>query len=494
MKQVVNVSISGISFKIEEDAYSLLENYLSELEGFYGKESDGAEIVADIEERIAELFIERGGKVRTIPVDVVREVVALLGHPQEMENLSGREGETYKDKTKSFKKLYRDIQDKVFGGVCSGLGAYFGADAVMIRLIFVLLAFATSIFQIGGSSFGFMILVYLLLWMIIPAARTVEQRCAMRGRSAGIDDMPKGGGGSVNMGSKKGDGYNGRRGRGKCADGINVIFNIILVCIGIGLMALGFAGLIAGMALVLGIEIAEGLSLFSLVDYVSLGVDNTLWLKLLIPLAYFIPFVGMLYGGVMLCFKFKAPKWHPGLIMFLLWIAAIFGLFSVGVKSATPYMDHSTWSEDRPIALGIDTLYLNVVPFDGIDGSIALKDKDRDDFRADYIIEKGKDKEFVKYPDVRIVKHTPQEGEEPYKPFVELKSKVYEGVGSYNINRPTAMESICTVKDSVVEIHPKFYSKENKFNGEELAIWVHVPATMSVILTDEKGKVSYYDE
>ena len=144
--------------------------------------------------------------------------------------------------------------------------------------------------------------------------------------------------------------------------------------------------------------------------------------------------------------------------------------------------------------MGIDTLYLNVVPFDGIDGSIALKDKDRDDFRADYIIEKGKDKEFVKYPDVRIVKHTPQEGEEPYKPFVELKSKVYEGVGSYNINRPTAMESICTVKDSVVEIHPKFYSKENKFNGEELAIWVHVPATMSVILTDEKGKVSYYDE
>ena len=492
MKEVVNVSISGISFKIEEDAYSVLKAYLTELETFYGKADDGAEIVSDIEERIAELFIEREGKVRTISVEIVNEVVALLGHPREMEVDSEQTGQNCKKEAEPFKKLYRDLNDKVIGGVCSGLGAYFGVDPVMIRLIFVLLAFAASIFSwlnawtgisinvMGGSSFGFMLLVYLLMWMITPAARTVVQRCAMRGKSAGIDSMCRNGG-------------ENRVNGGKCAEGIRVISNIILVCVGVCLIISGFAGLIAGMVLLFGFEVAESLSIISIVDYIELGVGNTLWLKFLALSAYFIPFVGMLYGGVMLCFRFKAPKWHPGLIMFLLWIASLFGLTSVGIKSAAPYMSHSNWSDDRPIVTGSDTLYIKSVPFEGIEESASSEIKSRDDIRADYIVGKGKEKQFVKYPKIRIVKHTPKEGEE-YKPFVELKSIVYEGVGAYHTNRPVAMESICSVRDSILEVYPRFYTKEKKFNGEGYTIWVHAPATMTVILTDEKGKVSYYDE
>ena len=77
MKQVVKVSISGIFFTLESDAHQELENYLRELENFYGKDTDGEEIIADIEERIAELLIERGGKERTVSIDTVGKIIAL---------------------------------------------------------------------------------------------------------------------------------------------------------------------------------------------------------------------------------------------------------------------------------------------------------------------------------------------------------------------------------------------------------------------------------
>ena len=482
MKEVLKVSISGVSFALESDAHEYLE-----------------EIIADIEERIAELLLEKGGKAGTVSLKTIKEVVALLGYPSEIEQ-QNIDADSHKG-GKTAKKLYRDVRERVIAGVCSGLGAYFQVDAVMIRLIFVMFALLSTIlgnfgigsrifWHIGGNSFGFMILLYLLLWMIVPAAKTVEQRCAMRGKSAGIDDIHKD---ARNCYGEKSRNYKRESGISEVMRGV---LRIAGICIGICLIVLGFVGFIGGMAAILGFEFAENISLFSLVDYIELGISNSLWLKLLAVLTYFIPFLGMLYGGIMLCFKFKPPVWRPGLIMFLLWIVSLLGFASVGVKSAAPYMSYSNWSDDRAVDLGLDTLYVNMEPFDGIEGSISLKVKKRGDVRADYIVGKGKEKEFVKYPRVRVVKHTPQEGEEQYKPFIELKSRVYEGAGvsSYRVNRPIDMESICNVRESVVEVHPRFYTKENKFNGEMYTIWVHVPASMTVILTDENGKVTSYDE
>ena len=197
MKQVVKVSISGVSFSLESDAYTMLEKYLSELNEFYGKESDGAEIVSDIEERIAELLVEKGGKAGIVSAETIGQIISLLGHPSEMEQ---QEYEENGVDSKPVKKLYRDLNEKVLGGVCGGIAAYFGVDTVMVRLIYVLLFFVTPIIEtfnfgssivinIGGGSYAFMSLLYLLLWIIVPAASTVEQRCAMRGRGTGIDDI-----------------------------------------------------------------------------------------------------------------------------------------------------------------------------------------------------------------------------------------------------------------------------------------------------------------
>ena len=489
MKQVVKVSISGILFTLESDAHQELENYLRELENFYGKDTDGEEIIADIEERIAELLIERGGKERTVSIDTVRKIIALLGHPSEMERNEG-ESAAGQSAGKSEKKLYRDVNEKVIGGVCSGMGAYFGVDAVMIRLIFVLLFFVSPIIEtfnidsglvinIGGGSYSFMILLYFLLWVIIPAAKTVEQRCAMRGRGTGIEDMQ----GNTKKQMHKSGG----------SPLVVAFCRAFLFFIGALLLLWGFAGLVFGMMLLVGYEIVEGMSLLSVMDYVELGVKNTIWIKLLLALAWFIPFLGMLYGGVMLCFRFNAPKWHPGLILFLVWILSLVGLGSLGVKAVSPYFNDSRWSDDRALPANADTLYINLLPFDGIEMSVKLDNFSLNGNSTDYLLDDKSGTKVASYPQVRIVKHSPEENDEPYHGFVECKYTTY-GIGGGNGNHKSLPDRILSVDDSSVAISPLIYSLENKFKGEDVAIWIHVPKDMTVIKRDETGKSTCHVE
>lgn len=500
MKQVVKVSIAGVSFAMESDAHQALESYLKELEAHYAKENDGEEIIADIEERIAELLIEKGGKSGTVPVGTVKEIIAVLGNPAEIEQQESPDGDRGTKEEKPVKKLYRDLKDRVVGGVCSGIGAYFGVDAVMIRLIFVLLALLSAIFKtfgvtcgifrnLGGSSYGFMLLFYILLWIIIPAARTVGQRCAMRGKGTGIDDLHK------EARSGQAAGVQQYSGKSTLAQMLGGILGVVGIFIGALFILTGFGGLIGGMVMLAGIEIVEGVSLLTALDYIHLGVDNLFLLKLLCAVAWFIPFLLLIYWGVLLCFKFKTPAWRPGLIMFILWGISIILLVSLGFKSVTPYMDDTKWSDDKPVASNIDTLYLNLQPFDGIEESVIMKDGGSDLIRADYLHEREKGElEFVKYPQIRIVKHSPMENGEPYHGFIECRYRTYNGLSLYGEGTPIATDSIFTIKDSVVAVRPRIYTKQNKFRGERITLWVHLPAEMCVVKRDERGNVTVYDK
>lgn len=500
MKQVVKVSIAGGSFTLESDAYQLLESYLDELDAYYKGVTDGSEIISDIEERIAELLIERGGKIGTIQLETVSSIIAVLGHPAEIELHETEESKSSAKEERPVKKLYRDLKDRVVGGVCSGLGAYFSVDAVMIRLIFVLLALVSTIMEsfgvrcsifsnIGGSSFGFMFLLYILLWIIVPAAKTVEQRCAMRGKGAGIDEMHK------DVRTHSCSRSNSCQERSRLSIALGGLLGIIGIFIGALFILMGFGGLVSGMILFMGIEIVDGLSLPAMLDYIELGIDNLFLLKLLSLFVWFIPFLLLIYWGVLLCFKFKTPTWRPGLIMFLVWVVAIFALTSLGIKSATPYFDDTKWSDDRPVSSNIDTLYMNLQPFDGIGEAMVLKDRKSGIICADYLLERNKGVlEFVKYPEIRIVKHSPNEDGEPYHGFVECKYTTFSGLSLYRKCEPFTTDSIFTVKDSLLTIYPRIYTKENKFCGEDITLWLHLPAQMCVIKSDERGKITVYDK
>ena len=146
MNEFTKISLAGVSFNLENDAFAMLENYISELTGFYDKEDGGKEIISDIEERIAELFLERNGREKVISRLDVMQVIETLGRPSEIEN------EPSKDERKEQpvrRKLYRDINNKVIGGVLSGTAAYFKTDAVFTRLVYTALSVLCFFFKRG---------------------------------------------------------------------------------------------------------------------------------------------------------------------------------------------------------------------------------------------------------------------------------------------------------------------------------------------------------
>jgi phage shock protein PspC (stress-responsive transcriptional regulator) len=189
MKKVVTINISGRSFYIDEDAFARLDQYLKQLEAWSSEKDEGAEILSDIEGRIRELFEEKIDPSRgVISIELVNEIIATMGEPEDFaeeeigEERSSFTGNTSYNQVPPRRRLYRDVEDRVLGGVCSGIAAYFNIDRVIIRILFAILPFL---------SFGAIIPIYIILWIAIPPALTSTQRLEMRGHDVNISNIEK---------------------------------------------------------------------------------------------------------------------------------------------------------------------------------------------------------------------------------------------------------------------------------------------------------------
>jgi phage shock protein PspC (stress-responsive transcriptional regulator) len=183
MNKTVTINISGIFFHIDEKAYEILNDYLETLKQHFASTESGDEILQDIETRISEILQSKlDEKKQVILEEDVAEVIAILGKPKDISDNSGSETSKNEQTFHGRKRrLYRDGDDKVFGGVCSGLGYYFDLDPLWFRL-----AFLISLFVFGSS-----ILIYLILWIIIPKATTTEDRLEMKRSKYTVEDIEK---------------------------------------------------------------------------------------------------------------------------------------------------------------------------------------------------------------------------------------------------------------------------------------------------------------
>lgn len=226
MKKTLTVNLGGTVFQIDEDAYILLDNYLNNLRFHFRNEEGSDEIVRDMEMRISELFTEglEGGQ-QVITIDNVEAVIARMGRPEQLDNddtsgyttsntssytsgngiqeetTGGRAGTSqanssqngnarrneFEEKTSQTgevkKRLFRDVDHSVLGGVLSGIAAYFGWDPTAVRIIYILLGFLPS-----GPS---LLIIYLLLLFIIPPARTATEKLQMRGEPVNMENIGK---------------------------------------------------------------------------------------------------------------------------------------------------------------------------------------------------------------------------------------------------------------------------------------------------------------
>ncbi|MEH6535569.1 MAG: PspC domain-containing protein [Psychroserpens sp.] len=187
MNKTVNINLAGTFFHIDEDAYLKLQRYLEAIRRSFTDSQGRSEIITDIEARISELFSERVQNERqVIGHKEVDEVITIMGQPEDYlvddEIFEDEPKRTYSQKSSSpSKKLYRDTDNSYVGGVSSGLGHYFGIDALWIRLIWVLLIF--------GAGTG--VLLYILLWIFVPEATTTTEKLMMKGQPVNISNIEK---------------------------------------------------------------------------------------------------------------------------------------------------------------------------------------------------------------------------------------------------------------------------------------------------------------
>jgi len=179
MKVTVSINLGGYSFNIDEDAYSELKRYLKNLGIHFAGEESSSEILSDIETRMAELFRAKlTGYKQVITIADVNEIISVMGTP---EDISDNEGPTRKEKFSKpgAHRMYRDPDKRIIGGVCSGMGAYWDIEPWIIRAVFIV--FTTA----GGLG----ILIYLILYAVIPEAKTTAQKIEMKGDPVNIHNI-----------------------------------------------------------------------------------------------------------------------------------------------------------------------------------------------------------------------------------------------------------------------------------------------------------------
>ncbi|HCC69866.1 MAG TPA: hypothetical protein DEQ09_01735 [Bacteroidales bacterium] len=178
MKITVSINIGGMAFHIDEDAYTELKIYLRNLQRYFAKEPSSAEIMSDIEARVADLLKVRINDYKqVVTIQDVREVMSILGTPEDISDESG----TGKVKAGNvgYHRMYRDPDNRIIAGVCSGMAAYWRIDPWIVRVIFIVISLP------GGLG----IFIYLILWIVLPEAKTTAQKIEMKGDAVNIQNI-----------------------------------------------------------------------------------------------------------------------------------------------------------------------------------------------------------------------------------------------------------------------------------------------------------------
>jgi phage shock protein PspC (stress-responsive transcriptional regulator) len=186
MKKTFSVNLGNRVFNIDEDGYIRLKEYLDRIEGYFSDLKEREDIISDIEMRLSELFSERLGAMKqVITLRDVEEIIGIMGDPREIAGENGKSDQesTFEGYERGYRqrRLYRDPDNRVIGGVCGGLGAYLDIDPVIIRVIVVVLM----------VTFGIGLLLYIIMWIVVPEARTTAQKLEMRGDTVNASNIGK---------------------------------------------------------------------------------------------------------------------------------------------------------------------------------------------------------------------------------------------------------------------------------------------------------------
>ncbi|MBQ9137647.1 MAG: PspC domain-containing protein [Alistipes sp.] len=340
MNEIKKCSISGIAFVFEKVAYNRLNEYIESLRRAYKGSDESDEIIADIEARIAELILSaQSNAQQTVCLPLVENIIAQLGSA---EDISGSDDEPSEPTTATriARRLYRDMEGSKLGGVCTGLGRYFSIDPTIIRLLMFSPLLLLPISRIshyihwldplGRNIFGVLIVVYIILWFVVPKAVTARQKLEMEGEPITARSIA----------DRQGKASDEEQAKSTLATFITGLGKFAIVALKALVIILIFPLLLCGVLLVLalcsgvtgiGASLMEFGSLGSLSDAISSYGAS---LPIFTIGTLLVPIVVIIYTLIVLVIG-RRPRWWVYICSLVLWVMLLIGLFTSGAKVVT---------------------------------------------------------------------------------------------------------------------------------------------------------------
>jgi len=373
MNKTVNINLAGMVFHINEDAFEILNNYLNTLKNHFKNEESADEILKDIEGRIAELFTERLNNKEAVSLTDINEVITIMGEPSqyddEIEQEKPQEQQHKEEDLRKGKrrKVFRDEEGRMIGGVCSGMANYFDISVFWSRIIFFFLLFIMG----PGAPF-----IYIILWIALPSAKTTAEKLEMKGEKVNINNIEKNIKDELNIIENKildadkkytkeifGANSFFRKIVDFCIRVITGIFKFIGSCFGI--FCILFGGIL--LFLIFSFAFSGAEILFQnhpMVEHVCSNFFNNksaTWLSLFIG----IPIVAIILFGLRLVNNTKIHMNYK-IGIFILWIISLFFLLNSAKDISIEFQEEAKNTIIENIITESDTLYLSMNDVDRV--------------------------------------------------------------------------------------------------------------------------------
>jgi phage shock protein PspC (stress-responsive transcriptional regulator) len=366
MDKTININIAGTLFQIDDEAFRILRDYLQAINNRFRNVQSGHETVEDIESRIAEIFQSQKGLAGVITKENVEAMISIIGKPEDFDQNETETEPVQKVFTTQRKRMYRNSDDKIISGVCSGLGAYLDTDPVLFRILFILF---TVFFGVG-------FFIYIALWIALPEANTDARKREMYGNSYhSASSLTRQSDGIYN--STSGQYSSGYTTTSKIGNAFNevfraisrvcfIIFRIFIIIVGVLFVMTGFLAILSIlMIFVFKLPWAFTTNGFDsnlvyLPDFLNYIVNPSVapWIIALTLLAIILPMMAFIYWGVKMIFWFKAKDGIFSLAGFVLWVMVIAALTIILFNEGISFAETARTTTQTILPNPPDTLYV----------------------------------------------------------------------------------------------------------------------------------------
>jgi phage shock protein PspC (stress-responsive transcriptional regulator) len=475
MNKTVNINLGGMSFHIDEDAYLKLTRYFDAIKRSLNNSSGQDEIIKDIEMRVSELLTEKQKSDKhVVGLKDVDEVIVVMGQPEDyiLEDEERPNQSFDKDYTnRKHKKLYRDKEKGMIGGVATGLGHYFGIDAVWIKILFLIFVFA---------GFGTGILAYFVLWVVTPEAVTTSEKLEMTGEPVTISNIEKKVREEIESLSEKfknadydAMGNHVKSGAERISssfgDFVMSLFKVFAKFLGIVLIMSGLSILV--MLLIGVFTLGTNIFIdFPWQNFVEAGnfTEYPIWsFGLLMLFAVGIPFFFMtLLGFKLLSPNLKSIGNITKYTLLAIWIIAVAIAISIGIKQATEISYDNKTVEKKAINITTkDTLYVKFRYND-------YYAKDLNHYREFEFVQDSANNQFIYSNDVRLhVLQTDQAA-----PYIQIEKSARGNSFSSAKKRAEKIDYKVQINGNHLVLDNYFLTDvKNKFRGQEVDVYLYLP-------------------